>query len=261
MTQHYLNRAVITLFGEDRFSFLQGLITQDVQKAQKGLIYGLMLTPNGRFFTDLFIVEHKDCLLVDVAKEHTDLMVTKFKLYKLRSKVSFSVNEDMHVFVSPTPTNHPLCFMDPRKEGLGYRIYTTDNMVPDAFDPIEYHKFLMKQSIPNGPNDMEVEKSIPLEWSMERLNAIDWTKGCYLGQELTARTHHQGLVRKKVFCLEGNNMERGQKVFKEGTEIGRIVSTVDSLALALLKIEFINLEGDTLQLETNTPVKCLPWRL
>lgn len=260
MTNLCLDRAVIKVTGDDRFSFLQGLLTKDVYKAQSALLYSLMLTPKGRFFTDLFLFDHENSLYVDVAKEHIAVFLSKLKLYKLRAKVSFELLEGLYVYAMREPVKNSLCFKDPRTQEdleLGYRFYSYDECF-QAISQNDYHKMLLRFAIPDGPKDMEVERSIPLEWSLDKLGAIDWDKGCYMGQEFTARTKYQGIVRKGVFCLKGEQLQKDLLLFKNDSEIGRVISVFEDLGLALLNLEHVDPAGDTLNLETGKKIISLP---
>ena len=269
-----LDRAIIEIKGVDRKSFLQGLITNDINKANKDtLIYAAMLNAQGRFLYDFFIFEKDDSLFLDCLSSRRDEIFTKLKFYKLRSQVEIIKNDNFEIVqdfenaekVSNTSSAAYLIFQDPRHKGLGYRIYKAaqknsnsseddetshhsnkiwhnDNN-PEHGNLDEYHHQRIGLKIPEGEYDLTYEKSIIAEFGFDDLNAVDYKKGCYIGQELTARTHYMGQVRKKICHVKIANLhevEKNSEISCAGKNGGIILSTVyyeDELhALALIKI-------------------------
>lgn len=240
------DRSIIEIKGDDRKNFLQGLISNDINKAQPNtLIYAAMLNATGRFLYDFFIFEKNNSLFLDCLSSRRDEIFTKFKFYKLRSKVELSKNDDYQILqnIDGNSTNQPLTFNDPRNKNLGQRIYRESNLTKNNSDTTKYHYKRINLKIPESEHDLTYEKSIIAEFGFDDLNAVDYKKGCYIGQELTARTHFMGQVRKKIFHIKIENLqklEKNSEISCEGKNVGIILSTIyyenELHALALIKI-------------------------
>lgn len=207
------DRAMITLEGSECKNFLQGLITNDVNKlGENTLLYSAMLNSQGRFLYDFFIFEDSSKLLLDCAKSKRSELIEKLKFYKLRSKVEIQENNEFEILYSqfypkaePQFSKTNLIFLDPRSKDLGYRIYArSGHDIKTSNEKTLYDYNRIKLSIVDGQYDLAYEKSFILEFGFDDLNAIDYDKGCYIGQELTARTHHTGQIRKKVIYSISN---------------------------------------------------------
>ena len=221
-------RGVIEVSGQDRVAFLNGLVTQDVAAVTDGPVYSLMLTPKGRFAFDFFIIGVKDALWLTPGKVHLHTFIKKLMLYKLQSDVDIRVLEDHVVAVRPDKdlaVEAGVTFLDPRDKELGYVFVGPKSQVQYAKDSANYEARRLRLNVPEGPLDLEWEKTIPLEAQMDRLNAISWTKGCFLGQELTARTKHVGVVRKMLCAFTADlPVKIDAPVEADGHEIGTIKS-------------------------------------
>ncbi len=227
----FLNdRSFIALCGEDKEKFLQGLITNDIYKLNAdNLLYACILNSQGRFLYDLFIFKDAEQIILDVIKERQDELLKKLNFYKLRSKIT--VNEIYYqAFQILTPKQpsfdqNLLIFKDPRHQDLGYRIYSK-NTISDYLSTANYHLKRIELKIAEGEYDLTYNKSFPLEYGFDNLNAIDYNKGCYVGQELTARTHHLGQIRKKLFHVKlSHSVTKGEEMKIENQD-GIILSSI-----------------------------------
>lgn len=253
---HLPHRGVVEIQGEDKAAFLQGLISNDIHLVTpERAIYATLLTPQGRFLYDFFIMEKGGSYLLDVEAAHLETFVKKLSLYKLRSKVTLTHRPDLKVFavwgdgiattlglLEEAGAAHNSVFMDPRLLDLGARAMSD---VPpknvQAATPEDYDLHRLRLGIPEGGDDLIPERAILLESGLDELNAISWTKGCYMGQELTARTKYRGLVRKRLFpvIIEGKAPEAGTEVLFEGDSVGEMRSHNTSNGLALLRVEAV----------------------
>ncbi len=247
------NRAVIAISGADRKSFLQGLITNDIEKATASqAIYALMLSPVGRFLYDFFILADGEILLLDCDKNKVEEIIQKLSFYKLRSKVEIKKETDLLVavaFDAADFVDKKLVFADPRTDQIGYRgfIYKTyETFLPNqaAINEYNFRRLNLKLS---DDSDLSFDKSFPLEFGFDNFGAIDYKKGCYIGQETIARTHYKSIVRKKIFLVEIENFQQinhGCEIEMSDKKIGEILSSVfyqeRLLALALIK----NIDND-----------------
>ncbi len=250
------NRVIIEVSGSDRCSFLQGLVTQDVSLIEKELIiYTLLLSPQGKFQYDFFIISAEDLWLIDVDESRADSLMQRLHLFKLHANVSIVKNTDMRVAVSSEIISTTYCFEDPRLKTLGYRCY--GKTFENKQTPVEvYENLRLSQGVPDGAKDMIVDKSIPLEWGMDELRAISWDKGCYMGQELTARSRYVGQIRKRAFPIElqnTNGLEIGAKLYIGEQEVGELRTHNKKFGIALLKVEALTQEN--LVTIANSPVK------
>lgn len=266
------HRGILRLSGSDRASFLQGLVTNDVNKIslERG-IYTAFLTPQGKFQHDLFITAHlndqnEEVWLIDCERDRADILLKRLSLYKLRSHVTlenisgqFSVlgiwNLD-HEFLEVDFSNslgavknidQGMILLDPRLKEMGARVIIPSDQV-DAFchdykmsqKPFEdYDDHRLLWGVPDGGRDILIDRGIILESGFEELNAMDWDKGCYMGQELMARTHHRGLIRKRLMpvTIEGGTPSFQAPIVQGGVEVGEMRSTLRDKGIALIRLE------------------------
>ena len=244
------DRAIIEINGLDRKDFLQGLITNDINKVkQNTLIYAAMLNAKGRFLYDFFIFEKDDSLFLDCLKSRRNEIFTKLKFYKLRSQIEIIRNDNFEIIQNfeDVKNNSSACliFQDPRHKSLGHRIYKIlqQECSQNKNEESLYHYQRICLKIPEGEYDLTYEKSIIAEFDFDNLNAIDYNKGCYIGQELTARTHYMGEVRKKIFHIKIANLqtiEKNSEISCADENSGIVLSSScyknELHALALIKI-------------------------
>jgi folate-binding protein YgfZ len=223
-------RCVLEIKGEDRRSFLQGLITQDVTKLKpKEALYSLFLTNTGRFFCDFLMIEWEGSLFLTPGKKCTEDFQKKLNFYKLRSDVEIKEKSDWVVAVSldgqEDRFSEETTFKDPRHPKLGILFLGPKASLKEHTENTKpYEDRRLELGVPEGPLDLEQEKSIPLENGMDDLGAISWTKGCFLGQELTARTKHVGTVRKKLLPFLTSEVVSAGETLTQKEGAGRVVS-------------------------------------
>lgn len=241
-----LDRAIIKLSGIDRFTFLQGLITNDIYKLEKQpAIYACLLTPQGKFFADFFIYNQGDYFLLDMSSPRKDEILRKLSIYKLRSAVTFEILTDLQVvsFGEKPTIENGLFFADPRKDSLGYRAYISQEElknIPHELDINLYDLRRIDNFVPEGDSDLIPESSFILEFGLDKLNAIDFKKGCYVGQELVARTHYRGVIRKEVVQVTSAYEITSEILYSGEKKLGIIGTKVYNKALALVRREDVN---------------------
>lgn len=238
------SREVIEIQGSDREVFLQGIITQDIKLLHtQPILYSLMLSPHGKFQFDFFIIQMGDLWLIDIDASRSQTFLQRLQLFKLRSDVSININSEWEVGVSSLPLETKNCFLDPRLKDLDYRFYAKKTVSEKGNDA--YQAWRLSLGVPDGANDMVVDKSIPLEWGMDELNAIAWDKGCYMGQELTARSRYVGQIRKRVFPITfkiPGEYRVGEKLCANGLEVGELRAANGIMGMVLLKLEALQSE-------------------
>lgn len=261
------DRAIVAIGGTDRVGFLQGLATNDITRAGPDqAIYAALLTPQGRYVHDFCVAAPGEELLLDCEAARRDDLLRRLKPYKLRSKVDLSDASDRFVVVAligpdalttlglpaepgrARPFGDGIAFTDPRLADLGARaiLPRRDDLAAvlaaegwHATEPQAYERLRLGLGIPDGSRDMAIEKALLLENNIDVLNGISWTKGCYLGQEVTARTRYRALVRKRLtpVSLNGALPAPGTPILAGSQEIGEIRSGHGDHALALLRLE------------------------
>lgn len=228
------DRAVLELSGEDRLGFLQGLVSNDV--TQPGLVWSALLTPQGKWLADFFAVQEGERLLLDVEAGQAEMVAAKLMRFRLRSKVAMRRLEGWVVQVGWGDAA-PQGFADPRLAEAGWR-WMTDRPVAADAAPEDYDAHRLALGLPDGSRDMEAEHSVLLEAGFDELRGVSWSKGCYMGQELTARTRYRGLVKRRLVPVEveGALPARGTPVTREGVEVGEMRSGQGGRGMALLRL-------------------------
>ncbi|MDB5410946.1 MAG: glycine cleavage system protein [Rhodospirillales bacterium] len=261
-------RGLLVVAGEDRVGFLQGLVSNDVAKVgPQRAVHAALLTAQGRYLHDFFISAAGDTLVLDGEAARLADLQRRLSLYRLRAKVTISPDTtDRAVFAcfaagAPAAFGLPedpgaaiafaggAAFVDPRLAALGVRVVapreTAEAALREAgFAPAafaDWDRLRLAHGIPDGSRDLPVEKAILLESGFDELHGVDWSKGCYIGQELTARTKYRGLVKKRLMpvTVEGALPEPGTIIRMGEAEAGEMRSGRDGIALALLRLEAV----------------------
>lgn len=226
------DRKTLVIAGEERKSFLQGLITNDVNKiAPQRWVYAGLLTPQGKYLFDFFMTEDGDTIVLDCAESQIEPLKRKLMLYKLRSKVTIDVGD--HEIFAHLGDEAP-AWQDPRSAHIGSRRFDgTANA-----DMATYTAHRLSHGIPNGPEDFLQDKTLWLETNADLLNGVDFEKGCYVGQELTARMRYRGKVRRRLIPVKATSpIPANTPILLGEREIGDVRSSHQTLALANLKVE------------------------
>jgi len=232
------DRGIVEVAGADRVGFLQGLVSNDVAEAAPGIaVWAALLTPQGKWLADFFVFAEEDRLLLDCAALQAAMMVTHLSRFRLRAKVTLrdaSAEFAVHAAWGGTTAGVP----DPRLAEAGFRVLSPIRLPTDS-TPEDYDRHRLALGLPDGARDMVAEKSVLLEGGFDELHGLSWTKGCYMGQELTARTKYRGLLKRRLFpvTVEGALPAPGTPITRDGAEMGEMRSGRDTLGLALLRIE------------------------
>jgi len=242
---HLANRGVICIGGEDRRGFLQGLISNDINLCtHDNAIYAALLTPQGKFMHDLFMIEDGEVFLVDCEQARAENLLQRLAAYKLRAKVTLTdMRKDFDVWgIDGQKAEHrgQKIYADPRLPELGRRAIVKKGISGfTSADFSVYDRHRLALGVADGSRDMLIEKSTLAEGNFDFLNGISWTKGCYVGQELTARMHYRGLAKKRLFPVKiiGTAPAFGDTVTLGSEEIGDMRSCAGDRGLALLNVE------------------------
>lgn len=242
------SRAVISVGGSDAKSFLNGLLSQEVETLAPGeLRFSGLLTPQGRLLYDLFVAETPEGVLLDVAAEHRDAIVMRLTMYKLRAKVELAASA-LAVFAAWPAAGG---YADPRLPALGARLYTDTQVTTATEDDYEAHRLAL--GVP-GPADWGTDKLYPIDADFDLLAGIDFKKGCFVGQETTSRMKRRGTIKNRMLPItfEGPAPAFGAEVLAGTLRAGEVLSGRDGRAMALLRLDRI--EGADLTVD-DRPVK------
>ncbi len=259
---------MLMVAGADRVAFLQGLVSNDAAKAGPDrALYAALLTPQGKYLHDFFIAASGDTLLLDVEAARIDDLRRRLALYKLRAKVTLADASDRYDVIAAFGTGvlgvlglkedagaarvwgDGAAFVDPRLAALGARLILPRGAGETALaqagltraDAADYDRLRLGLGVPDGSRDLAIEKAILLESGFDELNGIDWQKGCYIGQELTARTKYRALIKKRLMpvAIEGPLPPPDTPVMLGAAEAGEMRSGRDGAGLALLRLEAV----------------------
>jgi tRNA-modifying protein YgfZ len=234
-------RAVIEVSGDDRVSFLQGLVSNDVAEAAPGrAVWAALLTPQGKWLADFFILSDGERLLLDCEAAQVAMLIQRLTRFRLRAKVA----------VQPVPLlvyaawggGVPavgIAAPDPRAPDAGWRVLSEAPLSSNATaEDWDLHR--LRLGLP-GPRDMEAEKTTLLEAGFDELHGVSWTKGCYMGQELTARTKYRGLLKRRLVPvrIDGPTPAEGTAVLRAGVEVGVMRSGAPGIGMVLLRLDAI----------------------
>jgi folate-binding protein YgfZ len=233
---HLYYRNIIKITGIDAEKFLQNLLSNDVKNIRSGhLTYNLFLSPQGKVLYDFFIFNDGDNFYLDCHKKYTKEIIQKFKMYKLHSDVEISTQPELKVFISDEAIDS--FYTDPRNANLGFRGYKEP--ISSAEDSKLLHTQREKQLkflIPEFETDFSPGEFFALELEMDRINAINFEKGCYVGQEVVAKIKYRGKKKKHLACIALKDFVIINKdIFEKKQKVGTILNVHGRHALALMK--------------------------
>jgi folate-binding protein YgfZ len=258
------SRTVIAVSGPDAKSFLNGLLTQEIETLAPGeLRFAGLLSPQGRLLYDLFAAGLEDGVLLDVAAEHRGAILQRLAMYKLRAKVELTASPllvfsqfpalpgegrgpDPRAASTPDESGSRPSpgradekrLTDPRLPSLGWRIYTDAMVTTASEDAYDAHRLAL--GVP-GPADWGTDKAYPIEADFDLLNGIDFKKGCFVGQETTSRMKRRGTIKNRMLpiAFTGPPPAPGTEVLAGELRAGEVLSGHDGRAMALLRLDRI----------------------
>jgi len=227
------DRTVLRITGGDRMDFLQGLITNDIKALGDGLLYAALLSPQGKYLFDFLLHADDDAILLDVKSDAAPALAGRLNMYKLRADVAIEAT-DLPVWLG---TGEPPdgAFADPRHAALGWRYYGDLAETPGEIDR---DAIRVEHVIPETGIELIHNESYILEMGFERLNGVSFRKGCYVGQEVTARMKHKTELRKGLarVNIEGKPTP-GTSITRDGKQIGTLHTVSGVHAIAYLRFD------------------------
>ncbi|MGJ8585500.1 MAG: YgfZ/GcvT domain-containing protein [Marinosulfonomonas sp.] len=231
-------RSVFEITGKDSEKFLQDLVTNDVAKLQGKIVYAALLSPQGKYLADFFLTQQDDTIFLDVATDFAPPLVQRLNMYKLRADVSIAPSA-LHVLrgVGTSPEG---ALADPRHPDLGWRLLTTDSGDTPSVD---WDALRVAHMIPETGVELIANETYILEAGFEALSGVDFKKGCYVGQEVTARMKHKTELRKGLATVTvSQEVPVGTPVLAEGRPAGTLYTQAQGRGIAYLR--FDRAQGD-----------------
>ncbi|SPJ23791.1 CAF17-like 4Fe-4S cluster assembly/insertion protein YgfZ [Palleronia abyssalis] len=226
-----MTRSIIALSGPERIDFLQDLVTNDVTQPDR-LAYAALLTPQGKYLFDFFVAHDGDRLLIDVAEDMADQLAARLTMYRLRRKVQIEVT-DLAVSrgTGPAPEG---AMPDPRHPDLGWRRIDREG----ADDGTDWDALRVALTVPVSGVELIPNDSFILEMGFDRLNGVDFRKGCYVGQEVTARMKHKTELKKGLVTVGvDGTAEIGTPISIDGKPAGTLFTQSGGAGLAWLRFD------------------------
>jgi tRNA-modifying protein YgfZ len=285
------DRSVVAIGGPDRIKFLQGLTTNDVRRlAPDRALYAGFLTGQGKLLCDVFLIEDGDRVLIDIASSLADDFVKRLTAFKLRAAVDIgktvpglavaalwgmAAAARLTLEATEGTVGHGAfarphhVFVDPRIAALGARlVYPADVAIKAEFDrlgfvsatPSDYAVHRLALGIADTA-EIAGETCYALEANFEPLHGVDFRKGCYIGQELTARMKLKVGLRKRILPVSGATAlpAAGTLVTADATKLGPLIATSGAHGLALLRLDYLAgaktdaIRADGIQLSVHWP--------
>jgi folate-binding protein YgfZ len=270
-------RALLVLSGEDRARFLQGLVTNDVTRVtDERAAFAALLSPQGKVLFDLMLAAHGETLLIEADADRLEDLRSRLSRFKLRAKIALAPAEGWSVAalwgegaskalkLSAEPgaartLDDGVAFVDPRLPAVGARLFLPadragpilEGLGARLVEPTAYDRHRLTLGLPEGARDMDIEKRTALDCGLDDLGGVDFEKGCYMGQELTARTKYRGLLKRRLMpvTVEGAMPEPGTPLLtaagKDAGEMrsGLVLDAGHGLGMAVVRLEALSAGG------------------
>jgi folate-binding protein YgfZ len=260
------NRGVVAVEGPDARSFLQAMISNDANNiSPSNSIYAAMLTPQGKYLHDFVISQVEDRFLLETEQDRMLDLVNRLNLFRLGAEVTITAIEGDSLIAAFWGKTSPLriandhqpgytttisnccVVLDPRLAALGYRVMGTklniekfiNHLSPDPVTKADFDSHRLEIGVPDGSRDIRVNKSFLLESNFEELNGVAFDKGCYVGQENTARQKHKGTIRRRLIKvnISGPPPVNNERISWKNGEIGEMRSVRDDAGMAIIRLD------------------------
>ena len=227
-----MGRKVLRIGGADRVQFLQGLVTNDLGRLKDGLVWAAILTPQGKYLADFFLADEGAAILLDADADQASGLAQRLALYRLRAAVTIE-ESPLSVFrgTGPAPEG---ALPDPRHPAMGWRLYGAE----DGTDGTDFDALRVAHCIPEAGVELIPNETFILEAGFERLHGVDFRKGCYVGQEVTARMKHKTELRKGLVTVAvTGSAPPGTPVTADGKPAGTLYTQSGGRGIAYLRFD------------------------
>jgi len=241
-------RAVVRIAGAEARHFLHNLLTADIEPLKEGqATYAALLTPQGKILFDVFVYDAGNAFLIDCARSQRDDFIKRLTFYKLRAVASIVAADDLAVGVSPEEPAAPLRYADPRYDVMGWRFFTAPGSLPDAEG---YDDERILSGLADSDADLQSGQFFPHDANLDQLGAVSFKKGCYVGQEVVARTEHRGLAKSRMLhvTLEPPaSLPNGTEIRSGPVLVGTLLSSSGGRwGLALIRLDRLDASTEPL---------------
>ena len=256
-------RGFLAVDGPEARPFLQGLVSNNVDSVSlERTLYAGLLTAQGKFLHDFFLAEMAGAVVLDAEADRLPDLTRRMTMYRLRAKVTIADRTadwvaaalwdggTLGLEAKPGATQAfagGIVFVDPRLAALGLRAILPRRGAAAALtgagftlaDPDAYDRHRLALGVTDGSRDIPVEKAFPLEFGFDDFHAVSYDKGCYVGQELTARTHNRGTIKRRIYpvTIAGPPPAPGTALHHGESEVGEMRSSRDGHGIAHLRID------------------------
>jgi folate-binding protein YgfZ len=244
-----VGRSVLRVAGTDARKYLQGLITSDIGKAEgRTAIHSGLLSPQGKILFDFFAIAVDGGYLIDVAQDKAAELAKRLAFYRLRAQVEIAEEPSLTVAAAwggePRVPQSSIAYADPRLPELGFRLLlpsgvSAGDLSCASASEADYQALRIRLGVPEGGRDYAFGDAFPHEALFDQLNGVDFTKGCYVGQEVVSRMQHRATARKRIVPVEGANLlpASGTSIEAGGVPIGALGSVSGACGLALVRLD------------------------
>jgi tRNA-modifying protein YgfZ len=223
------HRGVIAISGDGALAFLHNLLTCDVATLAQGqAAYGALLSPQGKILHDIFVFNAGEQVLIDCASEQRDALLQKLMMYKLRAKLTIAARDDLEVAVGDEG------YVDPRNPEMGHRFFAAKGAFKSGGG---YDAARIALGLADSVQDIGTNNLFPHEANLDQFGGVNFTKGCYVGQEVVSRMQHRGTARSRILPVTGQGLTKGASITSADKSIGEILSTTRTNALALIRLD------------------------
>lgn len=224
------DRAVLRIAGNGGLAFLHNLLTVDLTTNQPA--YGALLSPQGKILHDVFVVPDGDVVWVDVDSAQAPDLLKRLIMYRLRAKLDIELAKDKAVAVGAQSGMH---YVDPRLETMGTRSIVDAGSLPEADG---YAALQISNGLAGSQQDIGSGELFVHEANLDQLDAVSFTKGCYVGQEVVSRTQHRSTARNRILPVRfSGEAPHGAEIKSGETRVGTMLSSLDGNGLALLRLD------------------------
>jgi len=238
-------RAAIAVSGPDAASFLQGLLTSDVQGLANGqAVYSALLQPQGKILFDFFVLRDEGRFLIDCSAAQKPELLRRFAFYKLHAKITLEDLIDHEIGVAFLKPDEGQAFADPRSPLLGWRTIAAKGGLP-AVEDGHYRYGRIRLGVADS-DEIGSGKLFPHEANLDQLGGVSFTKGCFVGQEVVSRMEHRGTARNRILPVDvgGGAPELGSEIKAGEITVGSILSADGRDALALIRLDRLKEAAD-----------------
>ena len=280
--QYYLHKDKISvkLTGDNPADFLNDLLTAQIAELPIGIARAAcLLSPQGRILFDMLVVQQEGAVYLVTEEAQAEALIKRLNLYRLRRAIDITLMPENHICHladlesyqqadAHTLPSNAITAQDERHDSLGLLCLIPETDLPTTMQDTDWQIQRIISGIPEGVNDLTPNRALMLEAGLHQLAAVDFKKGCYIGQEVTARTHYRGLVKRRLFPISTHNtaLTYGSDILLMDRIVGKLGSVAQkndkAVGLASLRLDAVQQSVDNqkksgsalLSLEDGTPL-------